>query len=294
MTVSTAAATPALREPPHVEFDARRPWPLGLPSKEHALAAIISYGEVAEALEGTHLHALTLFPEWVFDEARTALANAGTELAWAAASAWRAVVAREFIERALSVDAAALTALTKETVEARERLEGYANFALDGGAGSTELLATLDECIARFSALAAERAEKAEKAAQVEAEKKERAKEAAPPAPRVVAPSRPRQPVPASAKAAKDSRRLLGVAAGLVAVFVLLYALSGTTGPASAHEEWSVRGSLDSGEARLVPASAQASEAALQQKLAQLKQTGVQAKWVNGEWVLTREQPPAP
>lgn len=279
----TAVELPALREPLKVKFNARRPWPLGVPSKEEALAAIISHGEIDAELEGSHLRALTLFPEWVFDEARTALVSAGTELAWASASAWRAVVALERIDGAVSIDAAGLAALSEEVAKARERIVGYSAFALDGGAGSTELLSTLDECIGRF--------------ARVEEQPK-----TPPPVslPSRVVPSPSRvmrkpPPVPVASAETKNNRKLFALGAALLAVLALLYFIAPTSGPrASVHEEWVVQGSIDSGNAKLVPDNPQASEAALQRKLSELKHQGIAARLVNDEWVLEREAPSAP
>ncbi|MFT3712734.1 MAG: hypothetical protein QM817_34215 [Archangium sp.] len=295
MTAIEALEAPALRETVHVEYDARRPWPLGLPPKEHALAAIIAHGDVANDIEGSHLRVLTSFPEWVFDEARTALVGAGTELAWASASAWRAVVALERIEGAISIDVPGLNALTDEVVAARERLVAYSTFALDGGASSQDLLATLDECISRFVELARVQAEP--KPQPVSSGSSVRSS----PSRVVSSPSRVRpRPKPPQAAAApsamsKSTRQLIGLGAGLLLLFVALFKLAPTSGPhAGPREEWVMQGSLDNGSAKLVPENPQASEAALQRKLSELKHQGITARLVNDEWVLEREAPSAP
>ena len=135
-------------------YDSRRPWPLGLPSREDAVLAIIGQREVTPQLEGAHLRTLTLFPEYLFDEARTALGDALSPAGRACGSAWRVLLAAERIEGAMGVDVPALLALVDEAVEARDVLKGVTAFALDGGLSGEELLTALDACIGRFVVLA--------------------------------------------------------------------------------------------------------------------------------------------
>jgi hypothetical protein len=269
---------PALREMLRVEFDARRPWPLGLPSKTHALGAIISHCHLAPELEGSHLHALTSFPEWVFDEARTGLVNSGTELAWASASAWRAVVALDTIDAAISVDLPALLALIDEVVAARERLVGYSTFALDGGIGSADLLSTLDECIGRFVVLA----------------RFQERQRPPPPPPTIEETTRILSVVtvlPEDPKA-KVKRRLLPVLSAAVVLLTLGFHVSQFVSEPD-HDGWVVNGSLDSGHATLVPEGPRSSEAALQVKIAELRKKGISVQWsTNGEWTLSKGTTP--
>jgi hypothetical protein len=275
-----------LRVVGRVSYDGRRPWPLGVPSREEALAAIVGHAEVSDELEGSHLRVLTLFPEWAFDEARTALVNDGSQLAWATASAWRAVVALERIEGSMGLDTRGAMALTDELVAARELLVGYSAFALDGGSGSAELLNTIDECIGRFIELS-------------------RVEEKAPPvvptpAPRVTrsrvmkaAPSQPKLKAVAEAPTARSSGFGLRVPLPLLAVVVVVVALGVVfaRGRSSADDGWVIKGSLESGQAELVPGGPFATQAQFDARLAELKAEGVTVtRATDGRWVLVRSR----
>lgn len=250
-----------------IAFDVRRPWPLGLPSTERALAAIVSQAEVAPELEGSHLRVLTLFPEWIFDEARTALGGGGNDVAWAAASAWRAVVALERAEHPLGVDLPALVALTDETVQAREKLVGAAAFSLDGGAGSDELLSTLDECIGRFVVLARH-------------QERARVAPASSPQARLLS--------VASVPEAAPRKKLPVVFAASMVLALLFHVVRVVAAPST--DVWVVNGSLDSGHAVLVPGGPNASAGALEAKLAELRaQHVVATQGGDGQWHLAKE-----
>lgn len=247
-------------------FDGRRPWPLGLPSLPQALTAIVAEVEIEESLEESHLRVLTLFPEWMFDEARSALGGGASEVAWAAASAWRAVVARDRADHPVGIDLPALLALTDETVQAREKLVGASAFALDGGTASEELLSTLDECIGRFVVLARHH---------------ERT--------RVKPVSEATKVLSVSSEPEGTRRKLIPMAFAASMFFAVLFHLARLL-VAPNTNVWMVNGSLESGHATLVPGGPEASAAALEAKISELRaQHIVATQGPDGQWYLEKE-----
>lgn len=249
-----------------VEFDGRRPWPLGLPSLQQALAAIVAEVEIDESLEESHLRVLTMFPEWMFDEARSALGGGGNEVAWAAASAWRAVVALDRADHPVGIDLPALIALTDESVQAREKLVGASAFALDGGTASEELLSTLDECIGRFVVLARHH-ERTRRATVSQATRM------------LSVADEPEAP----------KRKLIPMAFGASLLFAFIFHVARLLAAPSG-DVWLVNGSIDSGHAVLVPGGPHASPGALEAKIAELHAAHIVAtQGPDGQWYLSKE-----
>jgi hypothetical protein len=257
--------------PPEVlHFDARRPWPLGLPAASAVLDALGGLAEVDEGLEATHLRVLSLLPMDLHEAVRASLAGNPAPLALATASTWRALVATDRLDAALGIDQPALLALIDEAVDAREKLLALAWFTLDGGADCEALLTLLGESIdlllnrAGFRA----RARRARSGGKL----------------LFTAPTAP-------------STGPGRVRLAFLATMLMTAAFHGATfaGAARTNSAWVVVGDVDRGHAFLAPASAGADEASLQTLISQLEAQGVSAtKSGSGEWVLHRSRQAAP
>jgi hypothetical protein len=253
--------------PQVVEFDERRPWPLGLPTAREVLESIGAQAEVEPSLQAAHLRVLSLLPEHLYDAARTSLAGVAEPVALATASAWRAMVASDQMDAAIGVDQPALQALINEAVDAREKLLAAGYFALDGGESAVELMVALGEAIDRLVA---------------------RAEFKAAPGP-VAVPSATKLPSEASLGAEEQRRRLLRWAMVVTFIITSVFHLSRLLGREPTPAPWAVVGDVERGRAFVAPTGPDSDDASLQQFLAQLEDKGLCARQsASGEWVVEK------
>ena len=253
--------------PQVVGFDVRRPWPLGVPSTAMVLQAIGAQAEVDPALQAAHLRVLSLLPEYLYDAARTSLAGAADPVALATASAWRALVAADQLETALGVDQLGLQELISEAVDAREKLIAAGYFALDGGAGAEELLATLGEAVERLVEKAAFHAKQGTRSNT-----------------RLISVCDVPTEVTPEVKRGRVLRWVFVATALVTVAFHLSQFLMGDSG-----EPWVVVGDVDRGHAFLAPGRPGADETSLQTKIGELGAKGLKiTKSQSGEWAVER------
>lgn len=251
-----------------VEFDGRRPWPLGLPSAHEVLESIGAQAEVEPSLQAAHLRVLSLLPEHLYDAARTSLAGVSDPVALATASAWRAMVASDQLDAAIGVDQPALQELINEAVDAREKLLAAGYFALDGGESAVELMVALGEAIDRLVA---------------------RAKFKAPPTPVGVPSANKLVSVELLIGTAELRRKLLRWALVATFIFTSLFHLSRLVGQEPAPGPWVVVGDVERGHAFIAPTGPTADDASLQQFLIQIEDHGLCARQsASGEWVVEK------
>lgn len=266
--VSLEAIAPAQGPSPYelavdpLSVDARRPWPLGVPSGREVLEAISDREHVAPALKAAHQAVSRLLPEQLRDSVTAALGGTDDPLASVSISAWRAIVAAECMEDAYGVDQAALRALIDEAAAAREKLLALGYFSLDGGASAEPLLHALGEAIEVLVKRA-----------------------------RFVAKPRVRRTTSASGKlrAVRATSRVLKAACAATVLIAAVFHLNGALEERRARRAWVVVGDVDRGRAFLAPGGTEPDEAALQALIKQLQTQGIAAtKSASGEWVLHR------
>ncbi len=243
--------------------DARRPWPLGVPSGREVLEAIADRGDVGSKLRTAHLAVLQLLPGALRDSAAAALGGTDSPLASVSISVWRSMVAAACVDDALGVDQPALRLLIDEAVAARESVVALGYFSLDGGASAEPLLEALGEAIEQLV---------------------QRARFVARPRVRRTATS-----ASGTLTVVPLTSRVLKAAAALAVVIAALFHLSGAIEERRARRAWVVVGDVDRGRAFLAPGGTEADEAGLRALIQQLERQGIAAsKSANGEWVLHR------
>jgi len=236
-----------LVELPPVRFDARRPWPLGLPSLDDAQAVITGAREAEPSLAASHVRALMILPEYLLDEAR-----GSSGVARACASVWRAVVAEETLPGALAHHTEGLVALIEELTQAREQLAGLAAFAPAGDGDA--LVAGLDELIDRL----------------VEAARFHAAAR-----PKTVLQVVTRMLFMETVERGDRFRHWLPRLTMASVVAALLFHLVTGQGPASSvADDWVIAGNPESSRVQLVPGGPNASDRQLIQRLQELEQRG--------------------
>ncbi|MFO0595563.1 MAG: hypothetical protein U0228_09670 [Myxococcaceae bacterium] len=248
-----------------VQLDLARPWPLGVPSGKDALAALLGRGDVSPELEATHLSVLNTFPEWLFDEVRSTVGTTPSDVALAAGTAWRALVARGGLDAALAVDVPSVVALTDELVAARGVLAAASSFALDGGESTKDLISSLDECIGRFVVLA--RHQQKKRSGFIGDGTKVLAMGDGDP-----------------------TKKVLPFITAVVVIGTLLFHFVNWVREPRA-EEWVVVGDTSVGSAVLAPGTANASQDGFQLKLASLRSSGFEVTFRgDGQWNVRKVQ----
>lgn len=271
--VSLQAIAPAPGPSPYelavdpLSVDARRPWPLGVPSGREVLEAISDREHVGRAVKAAHQAVSRMLPEQLRDSVAAALGGTDNPLASVSISVWRAIVAAGCMEDAYGVDQAALRALIDEAAAAREKLLALGYFSLDGGAGAEPLLHALGEAIEALVKRA-----------------------------RFVAKPRVRRSTTSASgnsRAVRATSRVLKAACVATMLIAGVFHLNDALEQRRARRAWVVVGDVDRGRAFLAPGGTEPDEAALQELIKQLETQGIGAtRSAAGEWILQRKAAP--